>query len=86
MAEQQFDIVNLLNDKKGLIKYILDMMTSSEKFAQNLPQIHESGYSTKFLAEFLGLVPLLSATLIPARKKTQSDTKSMTTENFETHG
>ena len=24
-------------------------------FAQNLPQIHESGYSTKFLAEFLGL-------------------------------
>ena len=46
----------------------------------------QSGYSMKFLAEFLGLVPLVSATLIPARKKTQSDTKSMTTENFETHG
>ena len=45
MAEQQFDIVNLLNDKKGLIKYILDMMTSSEKFAQNLPQLRDRGWS-----------------------------------------
>ena len=45
MAGQQFDIVNLLNDKKGLIKYILDMMTSSEKFAQNLPQLRDRGWS-----------------------------------------
>lgn len=45
MEEQQFDIVNLLNDKKGLIKYILDMMTSSEKFAQNLPQLRDRGWS-----------------------------------------
>jgi hypothetical protein len=30
---------------------------SETNFAQNLPQIHESGYSTKFLAEFLGLAP-----------------------------
>ena len=45
MANQQFDIVNLLKDKKALIKYILDMITSSEKFSQNLPQLREKGWS-----------------------------------------
>lgn len=45
MPNQQNDIASLLKDKKALIKYILDMMTSSEKFAQNLPQLRERGWS-----------------------------------------
>ena len=47
MANQQFDIVNLLKDKKALIKYILDTITVSEKFVQNLPQLRERGWSEK---------------------------------------
>ena len=27
---EQFDVVNLLKDKKALIKYIIDMITSSD--------------------------------------------------------
>lgn len=46
MAEQ-FDIVNLLKDKKGLIKYILDTITVSEKFMQNMPKLRERGWSEK---------------------------------------
>ena len=42
---EQFDIVNLLKDKKALIRYILDMIMSSEKFAQNLPQLRQRGWS-----------------------------------------
>ena len=42
---EQFDIVNLLKDKKALLKYILDMITSSDKFAQNLPQLRQRGWS-----------------------------------------
>lgn len=42
---EQFDIVNLLKDKKALIRYILDMILSSEKFAQNLPQLRQRGWS-----------------------------------------
>lgn len=42
---EQFDIVNLLKDKKALLKYMLDMITSSEKFAQNLPQLRQRGWS-----------------------------------------
>ena len=45
--EKQFDIVNLLKDKKALIRYILDMMTSSEKFAVNLPLLRKKGWSEK---------------------------------------
>ena len=41
----QFDIVNLLKDKKALIRYIIDMITSSEKFAANLPQMRDRGWS-----------------------------------------
>lgn len=44
---KQFDIVNLLKDKRALIKYILDMITSSEKFSQNLPQMRDKGWSEK---------------------------------------
>ena len=36
---EQIDIVNLLKDKSALIKYILGMILSSEKFAVNLPQL-----------------------------------------------
>ena len=39
------DIVNLLKDKSALLKYILDMITSSEKFAVNLPQMRDKGWS-----------------------------------------
>ncbi len=42
---EQFDIVNLLKDKKALVRYILDMISSSEKFAQNLPQLRQRGWS-----------------------------------------
>ena len=44
---EQFDIVNLLKDKKALIRYILDMISSSEKFAQNLPQLRQRGWSDR---------------------------------------
>lgn len=43
----QIDIVNLLEDKAALIKYLLDMITSSEKFAQNLPQLRARDWSEK---------------------------------------
>ena len=42
---EQIDIVNLLKDKSALIKYILGMIQSSEKFAVNLPQLREKGWS-----------------------------------------
>ena len=42
---EQFDIVNLLKNKEALVRYILGMITSSEKFAQNLPQMRERGWS-----------------------------------------
>ena len=44
---EQFDIANLLKDKKALIRYILDMITSSEKFSKNLPQLRDKGWSEK---------------------------------------
>lgn len=50
---KQFDIVNLLKDKKALIKYILDMITSSEKFAQNLPQLRDRGWSEQGMLDKL---------------------------------
>lgn len=48
---ENIDILNLLKDKKALIKYILDMMTSSEKFAQNLPQLRDRGWSEQGLLD-----------------------------------
>ena len=42
---EQIDIVNLLKDKSALIKYLLGMIQSSEKFAVNLPQLREKGWS-----------------------------------------
>ena len=42
---EDFDIVNLLKDKEALIKYILQTIISSEKFAVNLPQMREKGWS-----------------------------------------
>lgn len=42
---EQIDIINLLKDKTALIKYILGMIQSSEKFAVNLPQLREKGWS-----------------------------------------
>lgn len=45
MAEQNIDIVNLLKDKSALIQYLINMIKSSEKFAQNLPEMKEKGWS-----------------------------------------
>lgn len=42
---EQIDIVNLLNDKTALIRYIYNTILSSDKFAQNLPQLREKGWS-----------------------------------------
>lgn len=42
---EQIDIINLLKDKSALLKYILDMIQSSDKFAKNLPQLREKGWS-----------------------------------------
>lgn len=42
---EQIDIVNLLKDKSALIKYLIGMIQSSEKFAVNLPQLREKGWS-----------------------------------------
>ena len=42
---EQIDIVNLLKDKTALIKYLVGMIRSSEKFAVNLPQLREKGWS-----------------------------------------
>ena len=42
---EQIDIVNLLKDKTALVKYIYNTILSSDKFAQNLPQLREKGWS-----------------------------------------
>jgi hypothetical protein len=41
----QADILNLLKDKTALVKYLTDMIASSEKFAANLPQMRDRGWS-----------------------------------------
>lgn len=43
--DEQIDILNLLKDKTALIKYLLNMITSNDKFAQNLPQMRDRGWS-----------------------------------------
>lgn len=48
---KNIDIVNLLKDKSALIKYILNMITSSEKFAVNLPQLKDKGWSQEGMLE-----------------------------------
>ena len=42
---EQIDIVNLLKDKTALVRYIYNTILSSDKFAQNLPQLREKGWS-----------------------------------------
>ena len=42
---EQIDIINLLKDKTALVMYIYNTILSSEKFAQNLPQLREKGWS-----------------------------------------
>ena len=42
---EQVDILNLLKDKSGLLKYILGMIASSDKFARNLPELRQRGWS-----------------------------------------
>ena len=43
--EEQIDILNLLKDKSALLKYIQNMILSSDKFMANLPQMRERGWS-----------------------------------------
>ena len=42
---EQIDILNLLKDKTALLKYILMMIESSDKFAKNLPELRQRGWS-----------------------------------------
>ena len=42
---EQIDIVNLLKDKTALVRYNYNTILSSDKFAQNLPQLREKGWS-----------------------------------------
>lgn len=42
---EQIDILNLLKDKSALLKYILTMIESSDKFARNLPELRQRGWS-----------------------------------------
>ena len=42
---EQIDILNLLKDKTALLKYILTMIESSDKFARNLPELRQRGWS-----------------------------------------
>lgn len=42
---EQIDIVNLLKDKSALLKYILTMIESSDKFAKNLPELRQRGWT-----------------------------------------
>lgn len=42
---EQLDILNLLKDKSGLLKYILNMIASSDKFARNLPELRQRRWS-----------------------------------------
>lgn len=48
---EQIDIVNLLKDKRALLKYILGMIQSSEKFAVNLQQLREKGRSDQVMLD-----------------------------------
>lgn len=45
MANEQIDIVNLLTDKTALVNYLLNMITSNDKFAKNLPQLRDRGWT-----------------------------------------
>ena len=42
---EQIDVLNLLKDKTALLKYILTMIESSDKFARNLPELRQRGWS-----------------------------------------
>lgn len=42
---EQIDILNLLKDKSALLKYILNMIVSSDKFASNMPQLRQKGWT-----------------------------------------
>lgn len=47
MANMNVDIANLLKDKRGLLEYLVNMIMSSDKFMQNLPQLRERGWTEK---------------------------------------
>lgn len=42
---EQFDVLNLLKDKSALLKSILTTIEKSDKFAKNLPELRQRGWS-----------------------------------------
>jgi hypothetical protein len=44
---EQIDILNLLKDKSALLKYILDMIVSSDNIARNLPELRQRGWTER---------------------------------------
>jgi len=44
---EQIDILNLLKDKTALLQYILTMIEKSDKFAKNLPELRQRGWSAQ---------------------------------------
>ena len=42
---ENIDIKNLLEDKTALRDYLINMITSSDKFARNLPEMRERGWT-----------------------------------------
>ena len=42
---EQIDILNLLKNKTALLQYILTMIEKSDKFAKNLPELRQRGWS-----------------------------------------
>lgn len=42
---EQIDKLNLLKDKSALLDYILNMIVSSDKFASNMPQLRQKGWT-----------------------------------------
>ena len=44
---EQVDIIKLLKDKSGLLKNVLEIIVSSDKFSRNLPELRQRGWSEK---------------------------------------
>ena len=47
MMENEDFILNLLRDKKALLKYLLDVMMSADKYTNGLLGMKERGFSTE---------------------------------------
>lgn len=61
---EQIDILNLLKDKSALLKYILGMITSSDKFSRNIPHLRERGWSEQGMLDKVLEVTAIQSTQI----------------------